>query len=99
MFILFLMFLILIVLAAFIVPLYKKGSFEVFIITVFLTVFFLFSTLAATAFKIEKTKEETAVSLGWTAFTQEELDNMSRNEMKQYPCIGFHYYYYNEGEK
>lgn len=93
MLLIFLMFLVLIILGAFIVSLYNKGRIEACIATAFITVFFLFGTFATVSFKIEEAKEETAVELGYVAFTQEELNNMSRNEMKAYPYIGFHYYH------
>lgn len=98
MLLIFLMLTALIVLGAFIVSLYNKRHIEACIAAAFITVVFLFGTLATTAYKVEVAKEETAVTLGWTAFTQEELNDMSRNEMGQYPCIGFHHYYLIKGE-
>ena len=92
MFVVFLMLLGLIVLTAFATHLYKEGCIEAFFAVVFVTAALVFGTLATTAYKVEVAKEETATELGWVAFTAEELNNMSRNEMKQHPAIGFHYY-------
>lgn len=93
MFVLFLLLIGLVALAAFGVHLYKEGRLEAFFAVVFITTALFFGTLATAAYKVEVAKEETAVTLGWVAFSQEELNNMSRNEMKAYPCIGFHYYH------
>lgn len=96
MFVIFLMLTGLVVLTAFAAYLYTKCSLEAFFAVVFVTAALFFGTLATTAYKVEVEKEEVAVELGWTAFTTEELNNMSRNEMKQYPAIGFHYYHLEE---
>ena len=98
MFLIFLMLTGLIVLTAFAAHLYIDGRLEAFFAVVFVTAALFFGTLATTAYKVETAKEETAIELGWTAFTQAELNNMSRNEMKQYHAIGFHYYHLEENE-
>lgn len=96
MFVVFLLLLGLVVLTAFGVHLYNEGRIEAFFAVVFIAAALFFGTLATTAYKVEVAKEKTAVELGWVAFSQDELNDMSRNEMKQYPAIGFHYYHQTE---
>lgn len=93
MIVLFLLLVGLVTLTIYLVHLYNNGLLEAFFAVIFIIAVLFTSTLATAAYKVEVAKEATAVTLGWVAFSQEELNNMSRNELKAYPLIGFHYYH------